>query len=140
VTGSSVQVEHPIDGHGELTTLGGVDGAMLGRTGLASPGSIAWRAKRAITTLGEQGMPPWEIAAILGADSGQLVRQYLELHRERLEERGAPRRSTANARAPRTTARFETSETAARPNGEPNARDPPGDAAHRCTPWRDPAL
>jgi hypothetical protein len=106
---SSVQVEDLVDGLGDLTRLGGVDGSILGRTELASYGSIAW----AITTLSEQGMPSREIAAILEADRGQLVRQYLELHRERLEEHLADQR--------RTLARLErllvsrTSRTAARP-------------------------
>jgi DNA-binding transcriptional MerR regulator len=52
--------------------------------------TVGW----AIATLREQGMPSREIAAILEADSGQLVRQYLELHRERLEEHLADQRRT----------------------------------------------
>jgi hypothetical protein len=107
--GSSVQVEDLVDGHDDLTRLGGVDGSIFGRTELASSGSIAW----AIATLRQQGTPSREIAAILEADRGQLVRQYLELHRERLEEHLADQR--------RTLARLErllvsrTSRTAARP-------------------------
>ena len=36
-------------------------------------------------------MPPDEIDAILTADDPQIVRRYLELHRERLEEHLADR-------------------------------------------------
>jgi hypothetical protein len=32
-------------------------------------------------------MPPEEIGAVLGAGNPELVRRYMELHRERLEER-----------------------------------------------------
>jgi hypothetical protein len=32
-------------------------------------------------------LPPEEISAVLGADDPELVRRYMELHRERLEER-----------------------------------------------------
>jgi hypothetical protein len=37
--------------------------------------------------LHQQAMPPEEIRAILTADDRQIVRRYLELHRERLVER-----------------------------------------------------
>ena len=37
-------------------------------------------------------MPPEEIDAILGADDPDVVRKYLELHEERLEERLADQR------------------------------------------------
>lgn len=33
------------------------------------------------------GMPPEEIGAVLGAKDPEIVRRYLELHRERLQER-----------------------------------------------------
>jgi hypothetical protein len=46
-------------------------------------GSIAW----AIQTLSDQAMPTEEIGAILSSDDPVVVRRYLELHRERLEER-----------------------------------------------------
>jgi hypothetical protein len=38
-------------------------------------------------TLREQGMPAVELQAILCSDDPVIVRWYLELHRERLEER-----------------------------------------------------
>jgi len=38
-------------------------------------------------TLREQGMPAVELQAILHSDDPVIVRRYLELHRERLEER-----------------------------------------------------
>ena len=38
-------------------------------------------------TLREQGMPAAELQAILRSDDPVIVRRYLELHRERLEER-----------------------------------------------------
>ena len=38
-------------------------------------------------TLLEQGMPAVELQAILRSDDPVIVRRYLELHRERLEER-----------------------------------------------------
>ena len=38
-------------------------------------------------TLRDQGMPADEIRAVLLASDPELVRRYLELHRERLEER-----------------------------------------------------
>ena len=37
-------------------------------------------------TLREQGMPPGEIEAVLAADEPQVLRRYMELHRERLDE------------------------------------------------------
>jgi DNA-binding transcriptional MerR regulator len=71
--------------------------------------AVGW----AIAMLREQGMPSREIAAILEADSGQLVRQYLELHRERLEEHLAYQRRTL-ARLDRLLV-SRTRGTAARP-------------------------
>jgi len=38
-------------------------------------------------TLREQGMPAAELQSILRSDDPVIVRRYLELHRERLEER-----------------------------------------------------
>jgi DNA-binding transcriptional MerR regulator len=38
-------------------------------------------------TLREQGMPAAELQEILHSDDPVIVRRYLELHRERLEER-----------------------------------------------------
>ena len=38
-----------------------------------------------------QGMPSGEISAVLATDEPEMVRRYLELHRERLEERLADR-------------------------------------------------
>jgi hypothetical protein len=50
-------------------------------------GAIAWAAR----TLRRYEMPPGEIGAVLAADNPELVRRYMELHRERLEERLAYR-------------------------------------------------
>jgi hypothetical protein len=37
--------------------------------------------------LSEQGMPPEEIATMLDAEEPEVVHRFLDLHRERLEER-----------------------------------------------------
>jgi hypothetical protein len=50
----------------------------------------------AITMLEDQAMPPEEIAAMVRAHDPELVRRYLELHRERLEERLACERRTVD--------------------------------------------
>jgi hypothetical protein len=42
----------------------------------------SWAAR----VLACQGMPPDEVSAILATDEPEMVRRYLELHRERLEE------------------------------------------------------
>ena len=52
----------------------------------------SWRLARATQVLRDQGMPPEEIDAILGADDPGVIRRYLELHVERLEERLADQR------------------------------------------------
>ena len=52
----------------------------------------SWRLALATPELMDQGMPPEEIDAILGADDPEVVRRYLELHEERLEERFADQR------------------------------------------------
>ncbi len=44
-----------------------------------------------------QGMPPDEIGAVLATDEPEIVRRYLELHRERLDERLADRRRELDA-------------------------------------------
>ena len=41
-----------------------------------------------------QGMPPEEIQAVLAARDPEIVRRYLELHGERLEERLTEQRRT----------------------------------------------
>lgn len=41
----------------------------------------------ATQTLREQGMPPEEIEAVLAVEEPQILRRYMELHWERLEER-----------------------------------------------------
>jgi DNA-binding transcriptional MerR regulator len=71
------------------------------RTALEARGSrrelgpeASWRLALATPALRDQGMPPEEIDAILGADDPEVVRRYLELHRERLEERLADQRRT----------------------------------------------
>lgn len=53
-------------------------------------GSLAWAA----STLSRQEMPREEIRAVLAAHDPETVRRYLELHRERLEERLAEQRRT----------------------------------------------
>jgi len=45
-------------------------------------GSIAW----AETVLRDQGMPPGELCVVLTTADRELVRRYVELHLERLEE------------------------------------------------------
>ena len=54
----------------------------------------SWRLALATPVLKDQGMPPEEIEAILGAEDPEVVRRYLELHEERLEERFADQRRT----------------------------------------------
>jgi hypothetical protein len=49
-------------------------------------------AKAARRILRRQGMPPEEIRAVLAAGDPTTVRRYLELHRERMEERLAEER------------------------------------------------
>lgn len=49
--------------------------------------AIAWAAR----ALRRYEMPPDEISAVLGANTPELVGRYMELHRERLEERLADR-------------------------------------------------
>lgn len=45
--------------------------------------AIAWAGR----ALGRYELPPEEISAVLETDNPELVRRYMELHRERLEER-----------------------------------------------------
>jgi hypothetical protein len=47
---------------------------------------------RAIGTLRRHRMPRAEIRAVLGADDPEIVRRYLELHGERLQEQAAAHR------------------------------------------------
>jgi hypothetical protein len=54
--------------------------------------SIRVARVRAAVTLRRAEMPRAEIRAILAADDPGVVRRYLELHRERLEEELADRR------------------------------------------------
>jgi hypothetical protein len=57
--------------------------------------SIPFRAVAyATSALADQAMPTEEIAAIVRACDPELVRRYLELHRERLEERLADQQRT----------------------------------------------
>jgi hypothetical protein len=53
-----------------------------------------WRLALATPALRDQGMPSGEVDAILEADDPEVIRRYLELHRERLEERFAEQRRT----------------------------------------------
>jgi hypothetical protein len=57
------------------------------------PEASEWVAQTT-PTLRDQGMPTEEIDAILTADDPDVIRIYLELHRERLEERLADQRRT----------------------------------------------
>lgn len=52
--------------------------------------SLAWAAG----TLRRCEMPPEEIRAVLTADDPEIVRRFLELHRERLEEQIEEQRRT----------------------------------------------
>lgn len=52
--------------------------------------SIAW----AVGTLHDHEMPADEIRAVLAAEDPEVVRRYLELHRERMQERVANQRRT----------------------------------------------
>lgn len=52
--------------------------------------SIAW----AVGTLHDHEMPADEIRAVLAAEDPEVVRRYLELHRERLQDRVANQRRT----------------------------------------------
>jgi hypothetical protein len=58
---------------------------------LSTPsGAVAY----AISALEDQAMPSEETAAMVRAHDPELVRRYLELHRERLEERLADQQRT----------------------------------------------
>ena len=58
------------------------------------PNPMAW----ADITLRHHDMPSEEIRAILEADGPEIVRRYLELHGERLEEKVAEQRRTLACR------------------------------------------
>ena len=60
----------------------------------AMEAEASWRLALATPLLRDQGMPPEEIDAILGARDPEVVRRYLELHEERLAERLADQRRT----------------------------------------------
>lgn len=61
----------------------------------AAPGTREmWSMMRAAALLRESGMPEDEIRTIVTTAEPELVRRYLELHRERLEERLAAQRRT----------------------------------------------
>ena len=124
---SAIRKENLITKGETLRSLDGVgmsprrhDTGSLARGGGPGPGpsgSIAW----AISTLRDQGMPSEEIFAILGADNPELIRRYLELHRERLEEHLADQRRTLArlerllaARSIRASARWRKEEVAGR--------------------------
>jgi len=61
---------------------------------LRSVGPSVEAIAQAAPALREQGMPLREIDAILQADDPEVIRRYLELHWERLEERFADQRRT----------------------------------------------
>ena len=60
----------------------------------ASGAHEMWSIMRAGALLRETGMPADEIRTILTTADPELVRRYLELHRERLEERLTAQRRT----------------------------------------------
>ena len=61
--------------------------------------SAAAERIRAVGTLRRNRMPRAEIRAVLAADDPEIVRRYLELHRERLEEQLEDRRRALDALA-----------------------------------------
>jgi len=63
---------------------------------------------RAAGTLRRNRMPRAEIRAVLGADDPEMVRRYLELHRERLEEQLAAHRRELDTLACSLTEHLET--------------------------------
>lgn len=62
---------------------------------------------RAAGRLRRNRMPRAEIRAVLDADDPEVVRRYLELHRERLEEQLAARRRELDALACSLTEQLE---------------------------------
>jgi hypothetical protein len=73
------------------------------------PGSVRW----AVGALRRKNMPREEIRAVLGADDPDVIRRYLELHQERLEEwLLEERRTLARVEGFLTRAILERQETA----------------------------
>jgi DNA-binding transcriptional MerR regulator len=64
--------------------------SMRGRDGRSRHGRTAWATR----ALRRHGMPSEEIRAVVAADDPEIVRRYLELHRERLDERVEEQRRT----------------------------------------------
>jgi hypothetical protein len=62
---------------------------------------------RAVGALRRNRMPRAEIRAVLAADDPEIVRRYLELHRERLEEQLEDRRRALDALAGSLTAHLQ---------------------------------
>jgi DNA-binding transcriptional MerR regulator len=62
---------------------------------------------RAVGTLRRNRMPRAEIRAVLAADDPEVVRRYIELHRERLEEQLEDRRRALDALARSLTAHMQ---------------------------------
>jgi hypothetical protein len=60
----------------------------------ASGSGEVWSMMRAAALLRETGMPADEIRTLVTTADPELVRRYLELHRERLEERLVAQRRT----------------------------------------------
>jgi DNA-binding transcriptional MerR regulator len=63
---------------------------------------------RAVGALRRNGMPRAEIRAVLAADDPEIVRRYVELHRERLEEQLEDRRRSLDALACSLTEHLRT--------------------------------
>ena len=62
---------------------------------------------RAVSALRRNRMPRAEIRAVLAADDPEIVRRYLELHRERLEEQMAAHRRELDVLAHSLTEHLE---------------------------------
>jgi hypothetical protein len=74
-----------------------------GETATSAP--ITWAER----VLGCQEMPSEEIGSILATDDVEVVRRYLELHRERLQERLADRFRELDTVEAQLAARIATS-------------------------------
>jgi hypothetical protein len=89
--------------------------------------AIAWAAR----TLRRYEMPPDEISAVLGADNPEIVRRYMELHRERLEERLAEQlRALTGLERLLVQAIFAAPESTADTRTSIRERDGDNDAGH----------
>jgi hypothetical protein len=72
-----------IAGHRERARRASPRPARVGQRDPVRRDAMSWAAH----VLREQGMPALERHAVLGTDDSRTLRRYLDLHRERLEER-----------------------------------------------------